>query len=70
MPLELVPGAWVRLKDAPDWGSGQIQSVIGNRVTINFEHAGKRLVDSAIAVLEQSHAPDHESNHFTTRSRA
>ena len=38
------PGQFVRLKSAPDWGTGQIQSVVGNRVTVNFEHAGKRLI--------------------------
>ena len=25
----------------PDWGLGQVQSVIGDRVTVVFEHAGK-----------------------------
>lgn len=41
----LEPGAWVRLVDAPDWGVGQVQSVIGARVTVNFEHAGKVVLD-------------------------
>ncbi|TNE58792.1 MAG: DUF3553 domain-containing protein [Alphaproteobacteria bacterium] len=40
----LAPGAYVRLPEKPDWGIGQVQSVIGNRVTINFEHAGKQLI--------------------------
>ena len=48
----LVPGAIVRLPAEPDWGLGQVQSVIGNRVTVNFEHAGKRLVNAAVAELE------------------
>ena len=43
----LEPGAWVRLVDAPDWGVGQVQSVIGARVTVNFEHAGKVVLDLA-----------------------
>ena len=25
----------------PDWGEGQVQSIIGGKVTVNFEHAGK-----------------------------
>jgi len=29
-----------------------MQSVIGNRVTVNFEHAGKVLVNVAVATLE------------------
>ena len=37
--------------DRPDWGVGQVQSAIGDRVTINFEHAGKVLVNAAIVSL-------------------
>jgi hypothetical protein len=45
----LAPGQWVTLPGQPEWGLGQVQSVVGNKVTVNFEHAGKRvvLVDSA-----------------------
>jgi hypothetical protein len=38
------PGQWVRQPDRPDWGVGQVQSVIGSRVTVMFENAGKVLV--------------------------
>jgi len=48
----LVPGEWVRLVSAPEWGVGQVQSVAGVRVTVNFEHAGKKLVMADAAVLE------------------
>jgi hypothetical protein len=48
----LAPGEWVRLTSAPEWGIGQVQSVAGIRVTVNFEHAGKRLVMTDTAVLE------------------
>lgn len=48
----LVPGAFVRLPDQPDWGVGQIQTIIGNRVTVNFENAGKRLLLSDLAEIE------------------
>ena len=68
MPLDLVPGAWVRLREAPDWGAGQIQSAIGSRVTITFEHAGKRLVDCSVATLEPSLAPHHEAGDSTDKS--
>jgi hypothetical protein len=47
-----IPGEWVRLTSAPEWGVGQVQSVAGIRVTVNFEHAGKRLVMTDTAVLE------------------
>ncbi|QEX18306.1 hypothetical protein FRZ44_36110 [Hypericibacter terrae] len=47
----LVPGAWVRHPDHPDWGMGQIQSIVGHRITVNFEHAGKLLINSDIVTL-------------------
>ncbi|MEX1108652.1 MAG: DUF3553 domain-containing protein [Dongiaceae bacterium] len=50
--LELVPGGWVRHPQRPDWGRGQIQSVVGARITVNFEHAGKLLIDSRTVLLE------------------
>ena len=34
-------GALVRLPAQPDWGVGQVQSIVGHRVTVNFEHRGK-----------------------------
>jgi hypothetical protein len=50
--LEIVPGAWVRHPQRPDWGRGQVQSVAGRRITVNFEHAGKLLIDGARVQLE------------------
>ena len=50
---EIEPGMRVRQPDRPDWGLGQVQSVIGNRVTVNFEHAGKLLLNLAVVTLEQ-----------------
>ena len=47
----LVPGAWVRHPDHPDWGMGQIQSIVGHRITVNFEHAGKLLINSTLVSL-------------------
>ncbi|WP_298435034.1 DUF3553 domain-containing protein [uncultured Jannaschia sp.] len=35
----------VRHPDRPDWGLGQVQSAIDDRITVNFEHAGKQLID-------------------------
>jgi Protein of unknown function (DUF3553). len=43
----LVPGGFVRHPKADDWGLGQIQSVIGTKVTVNFEHRGKVVMDTA-----------------------
>jgi FKBP-type peptidyl-prolyl cis-trans isomerase 2 len=49
----LFPGIRVRHPGQPDWGIGQVQSVIGDRVTVNFEHAGKRLINSAVIDLDE-----------------
>ncbi len=45
------PGMRVIHPDRPDWGVGQVQSAIGDRVTVNFEHAGKVLVNAAVVAL-------------------
>ncbi len=42
----------MRHPDQPDWGLGQVQSAIGERVTVNFEHAGKLLIDARKVELE------------------
>ncbi|MEO3429392.1 DUF3553 domain-containing protein [Pelagibius sp. CAU 1746] len=42
----------VRHPTQPDWGLGQIQSVIDGRVTVNFEHAGKLLIIASQVELE------------------
>jgi len=40
----LEPGNFVRHTDQPDWGLGQVQSVINDRITVNFEHTGKVVI--------------------------
>lgn len=52
MTDRLAPGTWVRHPARPDWGLGQVQSAIGTRVTVNFEHAGKLLINTAVVALE------------------
>ena len=48
----LTPGAWVTHPSEPDWGYGQVQSVDGARVTVNFEHQGKVLINANIIDLQ------------------
>lgn len=38
-------GDYVTLNGVKDWGIGQVQSVVGLKITVNFEHAGKRVID-------------------------
>ena len=52
MPSLIEPGMRVRHPDRPDWGEGQVQSVIGDRITVNFENAGKLLINAALVDLE------------------
>jgi hypothetical protein len=53
----LAPGDFVRHPDQPDWGLGQVQSVIDGKITVNFEHMGKVVIDGSrielVIVLEQ-----------------
>ena len=51
MSEELAPGVLVRHPQEPDWGIGQVQSVIGARITVNFQHAGKVLINGARVTL-------------------
>lgn len=48
----LLPGMRVEHPDRKDWGIGQVQSVIGHRVTVNFENQGKVTIDARRIVLE------------------
>ncbi|MBB3890870.1 FKBP-type peptidyl-prolyl cis-trans isomerase 2 [Phenylobacterium haematophilum] len=47
----LEPGVLVMHPTREDWGLGQVQSVAGRKVTVNFEHAGKQVIDSAVIAL-------------------
>jgi Protein of unknown function (DUF3553) len=46
------PGQYVRHPLEPDWGIGQVQSSVADRVTINFEHVGKQLIITSLVELE------------------
>ena len=44
-------GDFVRHPSRPDWGAGQVQSIVGLNVTVNFAHAGKQMINCAIVEL-------------------
>ena len=54
--FDYAPGDRVKNPKALDWGIGQVQSIINNRVTVNFENAGKKTVDGSVIDLERIHA--------------
>lgn len=51
----LQPGVLVRHVDEPDWGVGQVQSVAGDRVTVNFPDQGKVSLRGSLVNLEIVH---------------
>ena len=53
----LAPSDFVHHPGRPDWGLGQIQSMIGTRITVNFENAGKVLIDGSVIELEPAEPP-------------
>ena len=53
MFLDYVPGDFVANPNNKDWGIGQIQSIINNKVTVNFENVGKKVIDAKIIELKK-----------------
>ena len=53
MFLNYEPGDFVINPNNRSWGTGQIQSIIKNKVTVNFENAGKKVINSEEIVLER-----------------
>lgn len=39
------PGMIVKHPQQDDWGLGQVQSSVGGKVTVNFQNAGKVVID-------------------------
>ena len=46
MILEYEPGDRVINPNKKDWGIGQVQSIIKGKVTVNFENAGKKVINA------------------------
>ena len=42
-------GDIVRGRHNPEWGDGQVQSIIDGKVTVTFEHAGKLVLTGGAA---------------------
>ena len=53
MFLNYVPGDYVINPKYKDWGIGQIQSIINNKTTVNFENVGKKVINNKEVVLEK-----------------
>ena len=53
MFLNFKPGEYVINPKNRDWGTGQIQSAIKNKVTANFENVGKKVINTTEIFLER-----------------
>ncbi len=53
MQFDLEPGDYVVNPANKEWGIGQIQSIIKNKITVNFEHFGKQVINSENIKLEK-----------------
>lgn len=50
-------GDFVIHPERPDWGRGQVQSVVGSNVTVNFTHAGKQMINCSLIELRKADEP-------------
>jgi len=53
MFLNYEPGDFVINPNNKHWGKGQIQSIIKNKVTVNFENVGKKVINDKEIILER-----------------
>tara|TARA_B100000029_G_C17293379_1_gene857845 strand:+ start:166 stop:342 length:177 start_codon:yes stop_codon:yes gene_type:complete len=53
MFLDYEPGDYVINPNQKNWGIGQIQSIINNKITVNFENVGKKVINNKLIVLEK-----------------
>ena len=53
MFLNYEPGDYVINPEYKSWGIGQIQSIINNKVTVNFENVGKKVINGNEIILEK-----------------
>ena len=53
MILDFEPGDFVINPSNKNWGIGQIQSIIKNKATVNFENKGKLVINIKEIILEK-----------------
>ena len=53
MILEFEPGDKVINPLEKDWGIGQVQSIINNKITVNFQNVGKKVINGENIKLEK-----------------
>jgi hypothetical protein len=53
MILNFEPGDKVINPSNKNWGIGQVQSIINDKITVNFENVGKKVINSNNIILEK-----------------
>jgi hypothetical protein len=53
MILDYEPGDKVTNPNNKGWGIGQVQSIINEKITINFENVGKKVINAKIIKIEK-----------------
>mgnify|MGYP001185323878 FL=1 len=53
MIIDFEPGDKVINPANKSWGIGQVQSIIKEKVTVNFENVGKKVINSKIIELKK-----------------
>ena len=51
--FDFTPGDYVINPNQKDWGLGQVQSIIKNKITVNFQNQGKQVINGEIVTLEK-----------------
>ena len=58
MIKDFEPGDFVINPSNKNWGIGQIQSMVKNKVTVNFENKGKQVINIEEVTLERTEKID------------
>tara|TARA_Y100000590_G_scaffold407916_1_gene498618 strand:+ start:274 stop:456 length:183 start_codon:yes stop_codon:yes gene_type:complete len=53
MIIDFEPGDKVINILNEEWGIGQVQSIIKNKITVNFENVGKKVINSENILLKK-----------------
>ena len=51
--FDFIPGDYVINPLQKEWGIGQVQSIIKNKITVNFQNQGKQVINGEIIMLEK-----------------
>ena len=55
MILDFEPGDIVYNPNRKEWGVGQVQSIIKEKITVNFQNTGKKVINANNIELKKIH---------------